>query len=48
MAFGLPKMNEITNQLNGKFDEMMKELRSMKAVLDAILTELRTQRGGSR
>jgi len=40
MAFGLPKMGDITAQLNTKFDEMMQVLREMLHVL----REIRDQR----
>lgn len=45
MPFGIPKMGDITDQLNTKFDQLYGELQAMKVVLDDILAELRTQRG---
>jgi hypothetical protein len=45
MAFGLPKMGDLTAQLNTRFEEMMTVLRAILEVLQNILGELRTQRG---
>lgn len=45
MPFGIPKMGDITAQLNDKFAQLISELQAMHGVLDEILAELRTQRG---
>ncbi len=41
MAFGLPKIGELTTQLNEKFDKLY-------AILVEIRDELRNQRGAPR
>lgn len=45
MAFGMPKVSEITAQLNEKFGQLIAELHTMQGILGDILAELRTQRG---
>lgn len=43
-----PDIGGLTNQMNEKFGQLLGELQAMHAVLDAILAELRTQRGAPR
>ena len=43
MAFGLPKMGDITAQLNTRFEEMMVELRAIRNVLMQILAALQKE-----
>lgn len=40
MAFGIPKLGDLTAQLNTRFEEMMVELRDMRSLLRQILAEL--------
>jgi hypothetical protein len=46
MAFGLPDMGKLQGMFDEKFNALLAELQSMHGVLDQILVELRTQRGG--
>lgn len=46
MPFGVD-VKGITAKLDERFGQMMEELRAMRATLEAILGELRTQRGGT-
>lgn len=41
----MPDISGLTDQMNEKFSQLLGELQAMHAVLDAILAELRTQRG---
>jgi len=43
MAFGLPKMGDITAQINDKFGEMMSELKAIKNLLTQILAQLQKE-----
>lgn len=45
MAFGMPKISDLTAQLNEKFERLIAELHTMQGILGDILAELRTQRG---
>jgi len=43
MPFGMPKLGDLTTQLNSKFDEMMLELKAIRNVLMQILAEQQKQ-----
>jgi hypothetical protein len=42
-----PNMGEIRGELDAKFDELVTELRAIRAVLDAILAEAMKQGPGA-
>lgn len=46
MPFGVD-IKGMTAKLDERFAQMMAELQMMREALDAILAELRTQRGGT-
>lgn len=46
MAFGLPKVSEMTAMLDERFNKLLQAIENMHATLRAVLDELRTQRGG--
>ena len=43
----MPDLKGLTAKLEDKFSQMMAELQMIRATLDQILAELRTQRGGT-
>lgn len=44
-GFGLPDMGQLRSMFDEKFSELLDQLVAIRAVLDQILAELRTQRG---
>lgn len=45
MAFGLPKIGEMTAMLDERFQRLLSEIENMHATLRDVLEELRQQKG---